>query len=650
MLAFGRCTSARAVVCAVALGCLAVNGVALAYEPDAAAPRSSIPPEYQWRWADIFPSDAAWEQELAAVEADIPTLSRFQGHLGDSPAALKEAQTAVYDLLDRFMKVSIYAQLRFDINQGDNTARTNVGRVGQLGPKFGQATSYMEPELLQIPRATLEGWIASEPELKEWEYYFSEMWRQQEHTLSAEGERLMAVAGRMAGTPSDAHEALLGVDIEFPKITSASGDTLNLGLSSFGTYRAHLDPEVRTRTRDAFFGTLRGYENTFAVLLDGVVKNHIANMEARNYTSCREASLSPDNITTQTYDNLVNTVRQNLPRTLHKYVELRRKVLGLDGPLTFPNLYNPLLPSTEVPYTYEAGMKLVAEGLAPLGKEYVEQASIGMDPKHGWTDIYPNEDKRSGAYSNGAIAYDIHPFVLQNFDNTLDAVYTTAHEYGHAMHSFYSSKNQPRQYRGYTTFLAEIASTCNESLVTNFLLKKYKDDVDMTLMLLNQRLESMRLTIFRQTLFADFEAQFHAHAEEGNPLTAEWLNAKYKELVTTYYGPGFEMAANDECEWMFIPHFYYDFYVFSYATGLTSGLALAEGISTNGQKSADRYINNMLKAGSSAPPLDILRAAGVDLESPAPIQSAMDLFARTVAEFEKTWEKKQAQEKKANKS
>ena len=280
----------------------------------------------------------------------------------------------------------------------------------------------------------------------------------------------------------------------------------------------------------------------------------------------------------------MKTVRHNLPRTLHKYVELRRKVLGLDGPLTFPNLYNPLLPSTEVPYTYDEGMKLVAEGLAPLGKAYVQQASIGMDPKNGWTDIYPNEDKRSGAYSNGSIAHDIHPFVLQNFDNTLDAVYTTAHEYGHAMHSFYSSSTQPPQYRGYTTFLAEIASTCNESLVTNFLLKKYKDDVDMTLMLLNQRLESMRLTIFRQTLFADFEAQFHAHAEAGNPLTAEWLNAKYKELITTYYGPGYEMAANDECEWMFIPHFYYDFYVFSYATGLTSGLALAEEISTKGQQ------------------------------------------------------------------
>jgi len=332
-------------------------------------------------------------------------------------------------------------------------------------------------------------------------------------------------------------------------------------------------------------------------------------------------------------------VRENLPQTLHKYVSLRRKVLGLDGPLDFANLYNPLLEDVEKPMTYEEGMKVIAAGLEPLGKEYVEQAKIGMDPASGWTDVYPNEDKRSGAYSNGVLAADIHPFVLQNFDNTMDAVFTTAHEYGHAMHSWYSSNAQPRQYRGYTTFLAEIASTCNEALLTNYLLEKYDDDTAMKLLLLNQRLESIRLTIFRQTLFADFELQFHEHAEAGNPLTADWLNAKYKELIELYYGPEFQMGENDEVEWMFIPHFYYNFYVFTYATGLTSGLAVADRIEDMGDKAARQYIDGMLKAGSNAPPLDILRDAGVDLETPAPIQSAMDLFAETVEEFEQTWVK-----------
>lgn len=619
------------------LGGLLLATAAFAYTPDAAAPRSAIPAEYQWQWEHIFPTVEAWEAELAAFEQDIPNLLEYQGRLGESPEILKAAQRQVYDMLDRFYALMVYAQLRFDIDQGENEARTRQGRVGQLGPKFGQATSWMQPELLEIPRATIEGWLAADDELANWRYYFEEMWRQAEHTLNADGERLMATTGRMRGTPSDAHESLLSVDIDFPEIVGADGQPQKLTLNNFSTLRASSTYAVRKQAAENFFGTLRSFENTFSVLLDGEVKNHIATKEARSYETCLAAALAPDNISEQTYKNLVSTVRASLPQTLHKYVSLRRQVLGLDGPVDFANLYNPLLEDVEPKMTYEEGMELIAQGLQPLGREYVTQAKIGMDPKSGWTDIYPNEDKRSGAYSNGVLAAKLHPFVLQNFDNSLDAVYTTAHEYGHAMHSWYSSRNQPVQYRSYTTFLAEVASTCNEALLTNHLLKKYANDPEMKLMLLNQRLESMRLTIFRQTLFADFELAFHEYAEAGNPLTAEWLNAKYKELIALYYGPDFQMAANDECEWMFIPHFYYDFYVFTYATGLCSGLALAENISAKGAQPAQQYIDGMLKAGSSAPPLDILRTAGVDLETPAPIQSAMDLFARTVAEFERTW-------------
>ncbi len=633
--------SAR-VLLVLALGLLAAWSAA-AYTPDAAAPRSAIPTEYQWQWEHIFPSVEAWEAELAAFEQDIPSLLEYQGRLGESRETLKQAQEDLYAMLERFYKLMVYAQLRFDIDQGDNEARTRQGRVGQLGPRLGQATSWMQPELLQIDREVIEGWMQEDPEFAEWRYYFEEMWRQENHTLDASGEKLMATLGRMRGTPGDAHEALLGVDIAFPEIVGVDGEPQQLTLNNFGTLRAASTYAVRKQAAEGFFGTLRDYENTFAVLLDGVVKSHIATKEARGYDSCLDAALAPDNITTATYRNLVDTVRDNLPRTLHRYVELRRKVLGLGAELEFANLYNPLLEDMEVEYTYEQGMELIARGLEPLGKEYVEQARVGMDPASGWTDVFPNEDKRSGAYSNGVLAHAIHPYVLQNFDNTLDAVYTTAHEYGHALHSWYSSNSQPPQYRGYTTFLAEVASTCNEALLTNHLLEKYEDDPAMKLMLLNQRLESIRLTIFRQTLFADFELAFHEHAEAGNPLTAEWLNAKYAELIATYYGPGFAMGENDECEWMFIPHFYYNFYVFSYATGLTSGLALAEEISESGDDAARRYIDNMLKAGSSAPPLEILARAGVDLETPAPIQSAMDLFAETVEEFERTWVQLQRQ-------
>ncbi|MBD3869653.1 MAG: oligoendopeptidase F family protein, partial [Acidobacteria bacterium] len=527
----------------------------------------------------------------------------------------------------------------YDVDQGNGEHRQMQGQVAALFPSFGESTSWIEPELLEIDPAVIKNFMAEEPALEVYSYYFSELWRQQEHTLSSPEERLMALTGNMRSVPGDAHEALLGVDMEFPDIIGDDGNPVTMTVSGFSGLRSDENYEVRKQARDVFFGTLRGYENTFSVLLDGAVKAHIMSKDARGYDTCLEASLSPDNISTGAYRMLIDTVRESLPNTMHKYVELRRKVMGLDGPLTFPNLYNAMIEGVEPNYSYANAQEIITRGLQPLGEEYVALLAVGMDPNSGWIDIYPNEDKRSGAYSNGVLAKDIHPYVLHNFDNTLDAVSTTAHEMGHALHSVYSNRNQPPIYAGYTTFLAEVASTCNEALLTNFMLAE-ADDVDVKLMLLNQRLESIRLTIFRQTLFADFELRFHEHAEAGNPLTAEFLHNLYADMIKEYYGPDFELGPDDECEWMFIPHFYYNFYVFTYATGLTSGLALADEISANGDVAAQRYIDNMLKAGSSAPPLEILRNAGVDLETPAPIISALKMFEDTIEEFDRLWTKK----------
>ncbi len=617
---------------------VAVAAVA-GYTPDPSAPREQIPVEYQWHPTDIFPDDAAWELEMTAVAADIPTLTEYKGHLADSAASLLAANKASEELTNRLYKLYMYAQTKYDVNQADSAARTMDGRVKSMLPAFGEATSWIQPELLEIDPAVIKGFMAEEPALQVYEYYFSELLRQQAHTLSGPEERLMALGGNLASAPKDAYDALLGVDMKFPEIVDADGQKVELTVSGWSALRSSDAYNTRVQARDAFFGTLRRYENTFATMLDGAVKAHILNKTARGYDSCLEAALSPDNISTDAYRMLIDTVRENLPRTMHKYVELRRKVMGVDGPLTFPNLYNAMIEGVEPEYSYDDARRIIAKGLKPLGKEYVSLITEGMDPANGWIDVYPNENKRSGAYSSGILARDIHPFVLHNFDNSLDAVSTTAHEMGHALHSVFSSRNQPPVYAGYTTFLAEIASTCNEALLTNYLLAE-ADDVDVTLMLLNQRLESIRQTIFRQTLFADFELQFHEYAEAGNPLTAEFLNGLYASLIREYYGDDFELGPDDECEWMFIPHFYYNFYVFTYATGLTSGLALADEITNHGDKAATRYIDNMLKAGSSAPPLDILRNAGVDLETPAPIVSAMDTFAKTVAEFDKVWTKK----------
>ena len=640
MLGFGVRTRTVCSLTVVGLLCLSFVSLAAAdYTPDPTTPRSEIPAKYQWRSSDIFPSTEAWEKELGAIGEAIPRLHDYEGRLTESPETMLEAFDMVEDLQVRLRKLYMYAQSLYDVDQGNGTLRQMQGRVAAIWPTFGEATAWMEPELLAADPATIKSFMAGNDRLAVFDYYFSELWRQQEHTLSAPEERLLALTGNMRQTPSDAHEALLGVDLEFPEIVNAAGEKIPVTVSGFSALRADEVYNVRKQAADAFFGTLRKHENTFSVLLDGVVKNHLMSKQARGYETCLEAALSPDNISTEAYRMLIDTIRESLPRTMHKYVTMRKKVMGLDGPLTFPNLYNPLIEGVEPEYSYDEAREMITKALKPMGKEYVALIAEGMDPASGWIDIYPNEDKRSGAYSSGGLAGVIHPYVLHNFDNSLDAVSTTAHEMGHALHSVYSRRNQPAIYGGYTTFLAEIASTCNEALLTNYLLDK-ADDTDMKLMLLNQRLESIRLTIFRQTLFADFELRFHEYAEQGNPLTAEYLNGLYGDMIREYYGPDFALGADDECEWMFIPHFYYNFYVFTYATGLTSGLALAQEINEHGDDAAERYIDNMLKAGSSAPPLDILRSAGLDLETPKPIEAAMDLFEETVEEFDKIWSKK----------
>jgi len=626
-------------VLVAAISCLTLAGpVAADYVPDPTAPRSEIPTEYQWNSTDIFPDNDAWEKELTALSEAIPSLTQYQGRLSESAVVMLEAQDLTFEMVNRLYKVYVYAQTLYDVDQANGQHREMQGRVAALMPAFGEATSWMEPELLEIDPETIKGFMRENQELAVYQYYFDELWRQKDNTLSAPEERLMALTGNMRSVPSDAHEALLGVDMKFPSIVNAEGETIPVTVSGFSALRSDDSYAVRKQAAAAFFGTLREYENTFAVLVDGVVKSHIMSKDARGYDNCLEASLSPDNISTTAYRMLIDTIRESLPNTLHKYVSLRRKVMGLDGPLTFPNLYNAMIEGVEPEYTYDEARELIAKGLEPMGKEYVELLKEGMDPASGWIDVYPNEAKRSGAYSNGVLARDVHPFVLHNFDNSLDAVSTTAHEMGHALHSVYSNRTQPHIYQGYTTFLAEVASTCNEAVLTNYLLEKAKE-TDMKLLLLNQRLESIRLTIFRQTLFADFELRFHEHAEKGNPLTADFMNGLYGDMIREYYGPEFELADDDECEWMFIPHFFYNFYVFTYATGLTSGLALADKISEDGQDASEIYINNMLKAGSSAPPLDILRSAGVDLETSAPILAAMKMFEETIDEFDETWTK-----------
>jgi len=606
------------------------------FEPDPNAPRIEIPPEFQWQTAHIFDSVAAWEEALAAVEAELPGISAYEGRLGESAETLYEFLQLQQDLGYRLRMLYSFANLNFDVDQSDDEANARLGRIRALFPRVGAALAFAEPEVLAVDPAIIYGYMDAHEDLAIYRFAYEELLRGKDFTLSEPEEQILALSGNVRGVPSNAHQSLLNVDLDFPEIKNEDGEMVPLTVSGFTRYRASTDEAVRQQAADAFFSTLRSYENTLATLLDGVVKSHLMIKDTRGYESCLEASLYGDHIDTEVYTNLIETINANLERTLHKYIALRKKVMGLDGPVTFPNLYNPLLADFELEFSYDEGRELVMKGLKPLGKEYLTYLAEGMDPASGWTDVYPNANKDSGAYSNGSLARTIHPFVKQNYDNTLDAVFTLAHEYGHALHSVYSHQTQPPVYGGYTTFLAEIASTCNEALLTNYMLRKAKSDEEK-LYLLNQRLENIRLTIFRQTLFAEFELRAHEHAEAGNSLTAQFLNGLYRDLIQTYYGPDFEMGADDECEWMFIPHFYYNFYVFSYATGLTSGISLASQIDKKGEKVARRFIDNMLKAGSSAPPLDILASAGVDLRTPQPILDMLDMFEDTVKEFDKIW-------------
>ncbi len=608
------------------------------FEPDPNMDRADIPEIYQWSAYHIFPDDAAWEAEFTAVGQDLEKFASFEGRLGDSADVLFECLEDIQHMGDRMNKLRSYASTLLDVDQANSTAQTRSGRMDALWPRFFQAIAFITPEILEIDQAVIDRFLQDSDKLKPYNYYFKDLLRQKAHSLSPAEEQLMALSGQPRGGYRNLFFALMGVDIVYEDIVDEGGESVTMSLPGFVGYRASAVYHVRKQAAECFFGALKANENVLAAALDGHVQGHVMVKQARGYDSCLEASLDPDAISTEAYKMLIRTINENVERTLHKYVSLRRKVLGIEGPLTFANLYNSMAADAEVEYTYEQARQVLRKSLAPLGKEYIGYLNEGLAEGSGWVDIYPNLNKQAGAYSNGSLARDVHPYIKMNFDNSLDATSTLAHEFGHAIHSIYSKRNQPMVYGDYTTFLAEIASTCNEELLLNYLLEHTKD-VDTQLMLLNVRLENIRLSIMRQTLFAEFELRFHEHVEAGNPLTADFLNGLYRSLIETYYGPEYEMAEVEEVEWGFISQFWRNYYVFAYATGMTSGISLAKQIDEKGDKAAERYINGMLKAGSSSPPLDILRSAGVDLETPQPILDMLDLFEETVDEFDRIWTK-----------
>jgi oligoendopeptidase F len=589
--------------------------------------RSELPTESTWELESIFATDAAWEAAFARVSAMLPRLAAYQGRLGESAATLLEA----YRLRDEaglvLGHVAVYAHHRQDEDTANSTYQALADRAISLAAEFGATTSFFVPEILAIPEERLNGYLASEPGLATYRHLLDDILRERPHVLSAEMEALLAQTIEMAEGPQKTFGMLNNADLKLPRVHDEQGQEVELTQGNYvSRFLENRNRDVRREAFEAMLGTFQGVRNTLAATLSTQVKSHIFYSRARHYATAREAALSAHNIPVSVYDALVESVHSNVP-ALQRYLALRKRALGISD-LHMYDLYVPIVPEVEFKVSYDEAQETVAQALAPLGEEYVRGLREGFTGR--WIDVLENRGKRSGAYSGGA--YGTRPFVLLNYQPSMDGMFTLAHEMGHSMHSYFTRATQPYHYGDYTIFVAEVASTLNEALLTYHLLQTTQDRA-LRLYVLNHYLESFRTTLYRQTLFAEFERDIHARSEAGEALTADGLSALYKQINDRYYGPTVDVDELISIEWARIPHFYYNFYVYQYATGISASAALAARIISEGQPAVERYLR-FLRSGSSDYSINLLREAGVDMSTPAPVQQALDTFARYVAEME----------------
>jgi oligoendopeptidase F len=590
--------------------------------------RTEVPVEFTWDLTVVYENDAAWEREVAEVEAMKPDLAALQGTVGRSAAALLHALEATERAAMKIQRVYLYARMRKDTDGTDTTAQALDSRAASLYSQVGAALSFLEPEILTIPPETLATWQASESRLEPYAYNLDHLMRMRAHVRSAEVEEVMAEFSDVTRAPVDAFEALTNVDLTFPTVEDERGQQVKLSDTRYLTFMRSSNQRLRHDAFKAFFDTYGSVKTTLATTLGATVRDHVLSARLRKHPSALAASLKPNDIPVEVYGTLVSTIHANLP-LLHRYMTVRKGLMGLDELHPY-DLYAPLVPDVEDSFDYEMGKRMVCDAFTPLGEEYAEGLEQVLDRR--WIDVYENVGKQSGAYSGGV--YTTPPFILLNYQDRLTDVATLAHELGHSLHSYFTRKKQPFVSGDYTTFVAEVASTLNEALLTAHLLAT-TDDAAMRTRLIVEQMEGIRSTIFRQTMFAEFELAIHERAEAGEALTSDWLSAKYLELARQYYGP--ELVIDEELamEWAFIPHFYFDFYVYQYATGKSAALALATQILEEGEPAVRRYLT-FLSSGSSRSPIDLLRDAGVDMTTPAPIQQSMDQFETLLNDLEAT--------------
>lgn len=588
--------------------------------------RSSVAVGDTWNLSSLYAEDAQWEADFNKLDGQIVQFETFRGRLGESAAVLRQALDfdSQFDRLAE--RLGIYAFLKSAEDQGNSDYQAMKSRFQNLAMRASQAASFMRPELLAIPQPQMDALMADD-RLQLYRLQLQRMLRFRPHTLSDKEERLLAMQGEMASAAGNAFRQLNDADLQFGPIEDHQGRQIELSHATFGQLMISPSRDVRQRSFEQYYRQFAAHENTLAATLAGSIHADVYQAQARNYDSSLAAALFPDNVPVEVYDNLIAAVRDSLP-AVHHYFDVRRRKMGLSD-LHHWDTYVPILGDIEKHHNWEQAVEVVLAALEPLGSEYT--AVLGEGLRGRWADRYPNRGKQSGAFSCGS--FDGDPYILMNFkQEVLNDVFTLAHEAGHSMHSWYSARSQPFQYYNYTIFVAEVASTLNEQLLTEHLMKHAADDQQRAY-LINNELDSIRATVVRQTMFAEFEKRTHAMAEAGEPLTVRSFRAVYRELLDAYFGPQFVIDDQLELECFRIPHFYRAFYVYKYATGLSAAVALARRVLQGGEQELQDYLG-FLAGGCSQDPLDLLRGAGVDMTEPEPVRTTLERFSQLTAELD----------------
>ena len=591
--------------------------------------RKDIPLKDTWALEDLYATDADWEKALARMQARMPELSEFEGKLAQNGQALCAFLALLEELDTQAESLGNYAMRRGDQDTRDANYQAMNGKFISAVTELSAGLSFATPEIMAIPEESLEGFYADCPRLERYRRYLTDQRRKKAHTLSAAEERLLAAAAEMAGAPDSIYSSLLNADLTYPDAVDSEGKPHSLSQSTFVPLEESGDRVLRKSAYENLYHTLNGMRNTAAGLLDAQNKQQKFYATARKYSSAREAALDGTNVPLSVYDNLIEAVHRNLDK-MHRYVRLRKKLLGVDQ-LHFYDIYTPLVQDLNKSIPYEQAKQTVYDALHPLGEDYRKILKEGFDNR--WIDVYENRGKRTGAYSAGT---KVHPYVLLNYTGSLDSEFTLAHEMGHALHSYLSNKHQNPIDSDYVIFVAEVASTCNEALLMEYLLKRTRDKKERAY-LINYFLDQFKGTIYRQVMFAEFEKTIGQMVDAGQTLTADVLCAEYRRLAELYYGPDMEVDEEIAIEWARIPHFYYNYYVFQYATGYAAAIALSRRILSEGEPAVKDYLG-FLSGGCSRSPIDLLKGAGVDMTGPQPVNDALALFGELLDEMERLME------------